>query len=137
MKRGNDERMQCGAGLGVTGGVCLNSKSGADFILPRKRMKRGVGGMPERRSPTRARSLFHEHRAISALSGEVKKSGVTESMCCSSHMCSRGLLNAVIGLCSGSKPQHNNKARPSSFIILHVPGNTEKVKRPHCGTGCF
>lgn len=45
---------------------------------------------------------------------------VTQSMCCTSHMCSLGLLNAVIRLPVGSDLQHNNNAWPSSFISAHV-----------------
>lgn len=120
--------MARGAELGVMGGVRLNSKSESWlFFFPRKRRREGVkksGSMPARRSPI---LVPRTHCHITPL---WKNSGVTQSMCCTSHMCSRGLLNAVIRLCAGSKPQHNNKARPSSFIILHVPGNPEKVKRP-------
>lgn len=107
-----------------------------------------TGRMPARQGGVliRAGSLFHEHTGhITPLSNQgrgkkkeekkKKGSGVTQSMCCTSHMCSLGLLNAVIRLCAGSKPQHNNKAGPSSFIVSHVPGNPEKVKRPQSGTG--
>lgn len=82
-RKGNDEtvtplgRMQCmargvGLGVGIMGGVYLDSKSGAEFIFPRKRMggisARESGSKPARRSPIQASSLFHEPSAISPLS---------------------------------------------------------------------
>lgn len=107
----------------------------ADYFSSQEREgERGVkksGSMPARRSPILVpRTHCHITPLWKRKKKKKKTSGVTQSMCCTSHMCSRGLLNAVIRLCAGSKPQHNNKAGPSSFIILHVPVNPEKVKRP-------
>lgn len=113
-------RMQCmarGAGLGGSW-ACLNSSSreqgggerGTDFIFPRKRSQGKKGGYRQhaseaRRSPYPSWILvpwtlrpYHPSQSRGGKRERKKEKGsrVTQSMCCSSHMCCLGLLNAVI-----------------------------------------
>lgn len=122
-------------GSAVRGWVCLNSKSRGYFFflsLPMKKEEGVEGGWVQRQLANKAESSLtcSTKRMVTsaALSG---KKALTQSMCCTSHMCSLGLLNAVIRLPVGSKPQHNNKALfifyQGTEIVLHQPKTSHTI----------